>query len=55
MCLKVVAQPQRARAAEILHLGLVSETDQEVSPKTSDRASQISCRDVLINMKCRRP
>lgn len=36
MFLKVVAQPQRAKAAEILLLGLVSETDQEVSPKTSD-------------------
>lgn len=31
MCLKVVAQPQRAREAETLLLGLVSETDQAVS------------------------
>lgn len=36
MCLKAVAQPQRVRAAEILRLGLASETDQAVSSKEKD-------------------
>ena len=64
-CLKEAARLQRARAGKHL-LGLESETDQEVSlrerherPRRSEQSlpqivsSQITCRDVIRNMKCR--
>lgn len=41
MCLKAAAQLQRARVAGNLHLGLVSETDQAVSPKEEDERGDI--------------